>query len=245
MSLDHPAALSPPISDSWETLADGLLIQRLALHRADIQAALPLAPGECLLPAETSPASLLARPVPAPAAGLALVNAAGLAYWTGLPQQDGVDGVSPLPPAVQELAALLTAGCADQITDAVSAVCGAAAWWTGAFAAIRYDGGHHRTLADVTTPVSLAALERTAQLVALGTATRVLRRVLQQTGDADESVRTAFCRTIAETVVAESDVEPLVEELGELRLADLLVNTAPWRGRHTAYRSGLGSGQVE
>lgn len=245
MSLDHPAALSPPISDSWETLADGLLIQRLALHRADIQAALPLAPGECLLPAETSPASLLARPVPAPAAGLALVNAAGLAYWTGLPQQDGVDGVSPLAPAVQELAALLTAGCADQITDAVSAVCGAAAWWTGAFAAIRYDGGHPRTLDDVTTPVSLAALERTAQLVALGTATRVLRRVLQQTGDADESVRTAFCRTIAETVVAESDVEPLVEELGELRLADLLVNTAPWRGRHTAYRSGLGSGQVE
>ncbi|MFF2226939.1 hypothetical protein ACFVV7_26900 [Streptomyces globisporus] len=245
MSLDHPAALPPPVSDSWEVLADGLLTQRLALHHADIQAALPLTAEASLLPAEASPALLLARPETAPASALILVDAAGLGFWTALPQRYGVDGASPLVPSVQQLGATLAADCSGRVADAVLAVCGAAGWWTGAFAAIRYNGGHPRTGADVTTPVSLAVLEHTTRLVALGMTTRLLRRFLQVTGDADETLRAAFCRTIAETVVAESTIDGLVEELGELRLADLLVNTAAWRGRHTAYRSGLGSGQVE
>ncbi|MFJ1662351.1 hypothetical protein [Streptomyces anthocyanicus] len=245
MSLDHPAALSPPVSDGWEILADGLLTHRLLLHQADMQAALRRTPGECLLPEEATPAKLLARPAPVRTTALPLVDAAGLRYWTALPQQYGGDGISPLAAVGQRLAGFLTAECADPVTDAISAVCGAAVWWTGAFAAIRYSGGHPRTFDDVTTSVSLTALERTVHLVALGRATRVLRRHLQQAGDADETLRAAFCRAVTAAIVAEPGIPSLVEGLGELRLTDLVVNTTPWRGQHTAYRSGLGSGQVE
>jgi hypothetical protein len=249
MPLDHPAALPPPVSDAWEVLNDGLLIQRIHLHQEDIRAASVLSPGECLLPEGVSPAALLARPLPAPEAALPLVHAAGLRAWVALPQRLGHADTAPAGPLAQvaaDTAATMTGGQGgDVLTQAVRGVCAAAAWWTGAFAAIRYTGGHHRSLEDVTAPLSLDVLTETTRLVALGSATRVLRRHLQQTGDTEEGARTAFCRAVTEVIVAEPDIPGLVEELGELRLADLLVNALPWRGRHTAYRSGLGSGQVE
>ncbi|MER5985760.1 hypothetical protein [Streptomyces sp. NPDC001787] len=248
MSLDHPAALPPPVTDAWESLADGLITQRLHLHLPDIQTALGLGTAECLLPAGAHPAALLARPVPLPGAARPLVEAAGLRAWTVLPQRFGGPAQASTPPLAatgHELAVLLAAGCGTPVEEAVTAVCDAAVWWTGAFAAIRHTGGHHRTLADVTAPVSLEVLNRTARLLALGAAARVLRRSLQHRGDGDDALRNAFCRAVTEAIVAEPGIPALVEDLGELRLADLVVNALPWRGRHTAYRSGLGSGQVE
>ncbi|MGC5263996.1 hypothetical protein ACPXCO_23560 [Streptomyces cyaneofuscatus] len=249
MPLDHPAAFPPPVSDAWEMLNDGLLIQRIYLHQQDIRTSSVLSPGECLLPKGASPAALLARPLPAPEATLPLVQAVGLRAWVTIPQHLGHADTAPASPLAQvtaDTAATTTGSRSDDVlAQAVRAVCAAAAWWTGAFAAIRYTGGHHRSLEDVTAPLSLDALTETTRLVALGSATRVLRRHLQQTGDAGEEARTAFCRAVTEVIVAEPDIPGLAEELGELRLVDLLINALPWRGRHTAYRSGLGSGQVE
>lgn len=230
------------LSDSWEALTDGLHVQRLHLHQNEIRQAGERTAAECLLPDELPPAALLARPRP-PGDTIAELRA-----WVTLPQTFTVrtaagPGRNPLAETGQTLTDALATGTS--IDDELAAVCAASVWWVGAFAAIRYTGGHHRTLADVTTPVSPDALRRAVHVVALGAATRVLRRALQRDGDGDAALRMSFCRSITEAVVVEPGLPALVEELGELRLADLVTNALPGRGRHAAYRSGLGPGQAE
>ncbi|NEC65904.1 hypothetical protein G3I41_14840 [Streptomyces sp. SID9727] len=130
------------------------------------------------------------------------------------------------------------------VRAAVAAVCAASAWWVGAFAVIRHLGVHHTTLQPVDSEIALETLQSATSIVALGTAQRILAEQLR-TAAADEAVRMAYCRAITESIVIESRLPELLEELGELRLVDLVSTSIPWRGRFTKYAGGTGAGQVE
>ncbi|MGV9266565.1 hypothetical protein ACWDRR_18125 [Kitasatospora sp. NPDC003701] len=244
--------LRPPrpggVADGWEALSDGLAVQRIHLHRAELEDASGKGAAECGLPAQAVPLALLQQPEPTADAATPIVTAAGLLALVTVPQQVGrTTGTSPLAPAARSVAEAVLAGTPQSpVADAVLAVCEAAAWWVGAFAVLRHLGGHHITIEDdVTDTVPLATLTGATHAVALGSALRVLRRHLQQNGDGDPEVRAAYCRAVTEAIVTEASMPALLESLAELRLVDLVGNALPWRGQFLKYRSGLGAGQVE
>ncbi len=244
--LRHPRPVG--VADGWEALSDGLAVQRIHLHRAELDAAAGKRAAECGLPAQVVPLTLLRQPEPLVATATPIVAAAGLLALVSVPQQVGrTSGTSPLAPAARSVAEALLADTArGPVAEAVHGVCAASAWWVGAFAILRHLGGHHITIDDdVTDTVPLATLTEATHAVALGSALRVLRRHLQQNGDGDPEVRDAYCRAVTEAVVAEAGMPALLESLAELRLVDLVGNALPWRGQFLKYRSGLGTGQVE
>ncbi|MFG2847989.1 hypothetical protein ACGF12_33190 [Kitasatospora sp. NPDC048296] len=249
MALEHPPPSCPvAVSDGWEKLADGLAVQRIHLHRRELENALGKGVAECGLPAQASPLALISRPLPPPDAAVADVSAAGLLPFVTVPQQigRGTDG-GPLVAPARAVAQMLTAGgLEDAAAQGIEAVCAASAWWVGAFAVLRHRGGHHVHIDDdVTDTVALTTLVDATHAVALGAATRVLRRRLQLTGDGNPQMRDGYCRAVTEAIVTEPTLPALLESLGELRLVDLVANALPWRGQYLKYRSGLGAGQVE
>ncbi|NUK32260.1 hypothetical protein HRW12_00415 [Streptomyces lunaelactis] len=127
---------------------------------------------------------------------------------------------------------------------AVQAVSTASAWWIGTFAAIRHLGVHHSTLQPVADEVSVDVLRTATRTVALGASARVLQHHLRTTGG-DQEIQLAYCRAVTEGIVCESSLPALLEDLGELRLVDLVATSMPWRGRFTKYAGGTGAGQVE
>ncbi|MGW0731805.1 hypothetical protein [Streptomyces sp. NPDC002851] len=125
----------------------------------------------------------------------------------------------------------------------MTAVCDAAAWWVGFFSVVRHRGVHHLTLEPHPRPLPIQALHAAVRTVAIGMATRVLEATLG--ADKSRDVRAAYCRAIEAGIDAEREMQELLEELGELRLVDLVSTTARWRGRFTKYAGGTGAGQVE
>ncbi|MFD7866014.1 hypothetical protein [Streptomyces sp. NPDC059783] len=245
MSLAPP---SPNLHRSWEALADGLQVQRLALHLPQLrEQLLTLPPGVTLL-AQTPPSMLTARPaaLSEPAAE-AVVDQAGLQHWLRLPAAYGTAdaATNPLAASADQVTDTLLEGVTDPaVRAAVAAVCTASAWWVGAFAVIRHLGVHQSSLQPVRSAIALETLHSATSIVALGTAQRILAEQLR-TPAADEAVRMAYCRAITESIVVESRLPELLEELGELRLVDLVSTSIPWRGRFTKYAGGTGAGQVE
>lgn len=243
--------LSPPgpnLSAYWETLADGLQVQRLALHLPQLREQLLAPPSSIALFAQTPPSALTARPAPlADASAEAVIGQAGLQHWLHMPAEYGTTdaGTNPLAASADQVADTLLGGVTDPVVRvAVAAVCTASAWWTGAFAVIRHLGVHHTSLQPVDTAITLKTLQSATSIVALGTAQRTLSEQLR-TASADETVRMAYCRAITESIVVESRLPELLDELGELRLVDLVSTSIPWRGRFTKYAGGTGAGQVE
>ncbi|MFF2142159.1 hypothetical protein [Kitasatospora sp. NPDC058190] len=236
------------MADSWERLADGLIVQRIHLHRRELEDAVDKGAAECGLPAQAAPLALISRPAPPPDAALPVVAAAGLLPFVTVPQQIGrATDTGPLAAPARRVAQALTAdGLEEAVAQGIEAVCDASAWWVGAFGVLRHLGGHHVHIDDdVTDIVALPPLTDATRAVALGAATRVLRRRLQRAGDSDPRLRTAYCRAVTEAIVTEAGMPALLESLGELRLVDLVANALPWRGQFLKYRSGLGAGQVE
>ncbi|MFF4863496.1 ATP-binding protein [Streptomyces sp. NPDC001231] len=251
-TLDEGArvSLSPPglnLYASWEALADGLQVQRLALHLPQLREQLITPPGDVALFARTSPGALTTCPAAlAGPAAEAVIDGAGLAHWLRLPAEYGTAdaGTTSLTVSAEQVADTLLQGVTEPVAHAaVAAVCAASAWWVGAFAVIRHLGVHHTSLQPVDTAVCLETLEDATRIVALGTAQRILAQYLR-TAD-DETVRLGYCRAITESIVVESRLPTLLDELGELRLVDLVSTSIPWRGRFTKYAGGTGAGQVE
>ncbi|MER7668171.1 hypothetical protein ABTY61_06855 [Kitasatospora sp. NPDC096128] len=249
MALEHPPPPCPvAVADGWEQLVDGLAVQRIHLHRRELEDALGKGAAECGLPAQAAPLALVSRPAPPPDTAVPVVVAAGLLPFVTVPQQIGrATDTGPLAASARAVAQMLTTdGLEEAVAQGVEAVCAASAWWVGAFAVLRHRGGHHIHIDDdVTDTVALTVLTDATRAVALGAATRVLRRRLQRAGDGDPRLRTAYCRAVTEAIVTEPGLPALLEGLGELRLVDLVVNALPWRGQFLKYRSGLGAGQVE
>ncbi|MEV5011330.1 hypothetical protein [Streptomyces sp. NPDC055692] len=245
MSLSPPG---PTLYASWEALADGLQIQRLALHLPQLREQLLTPPSDVALFLQTSPSALTACPavLAEPVTG-AVIDGAGLAHWLRLPAEYGTAdaGTNPLAPGADQVGDTLLEGVTDPVVRAaVAAVCAASAWWVGAFAVIRHLGVHHASLQPVSTAVTLETLKSATSIVALGTAQRILAEHLR-TVVADESVRLSYCRAIVESITVESTLPSLLDKLGELRLVDLVSTSIPWRGRFTKYAGGTGAGQVE
>ncbi|MFG3153940.1 hypothetical protein ACGF7W_18090 [Streptomyces sp. NPDC048219] len=240
--------LSPNLYGSWEALADGLQVQRLALHLPQLREQLLTPPPSVTLLAQAPPSMLTTRPAAlAEPAAEAVVAQAGLQHWLRLPAAYGTAdaGTNPLAASADQVADTLLEGVTDPaVRAAVAAVCAAAAWWVGAFAVIRHLGVHHSSLQPVDSEIALETLQSATSIVALGTAQRILAEQLR-TAAADEAVRMAYCRAITESIVIESRLPELLEELGELRLVDLVSTSIPWRGRFTKYAGGTGAGQVE
>ncbi|WP_199807424.1 hypothetical protein [Streptomyces sp. NRRL F-5650] len=245
MSLSPPC---PNVHASWEALADGLQVQRLVLHLPQLREQLLTPPSNVALFAQTPPSALTARPAPlAEPSVKAVIDQVGLQHWLRLPVEYGTTdaGTSPLAASADQVADTLVEGVTDPVVrSAVAAVCTASAWWVGAFAVIRHLGVHHTSLQPVESAIVLETLQSATSIVALGTAQRILAGHVQ-TGVADEAVRMAYCRAITESVVIENRLPELLEELGELRLVDLVSTSMPWRGRFTKYAGGTGAGQVE
>ncbi|MFK0154294.1 hypothetical protein ACIQVK_19740 [Streptomyces sp. NPDC090493] len=245
MTLSPP---SPNLCASWEVLADGLQVQRLVLHLPQLREQLRTPPASIALFTQTEPGALAARPAPlAEPSADAVIGQAGLQHWLSLPAEYGTTGAgtNPLTASADRVAGILLAGVTDPgVRAAVAAVSVASAWWVGVFAVIRHLGVHHSSLQPVDTAISLQTLESATSVVALGAAQRVLAAHLR-TASVDEAVHVAYCRAITESIVVESRLPELVEELGELRLADLVSTSIPWRGRFTKYAGGTGAGQVE
>ncbi|MFE9503320.1 hypothetical protein ACFYO6_12465 [Streptomyces anthocyanicus] len=193
-------------------------------------------------------AALVARPTEVPTAqALALTDAAGLSAWVDLPAEHGRSdaAVNPLASATEDVHALLLPGVTDDaLRGAVRAVAAASAWWGGAFAAIRHLGVHHSSLTPIKDTVGPDTLREAVRVVALGTAQRVLAHQLRHDAS-EEAVRLAYCRAVTEGIVIEPTLPALLEELGELRLVDLVTTSIPWRGRFAKYAGGTGAGQVE
>ncbi|MCX2971687.1 MULTISPECIES: hypothetical protein [Streptomyces] len=241
---------SPPLAHAWQTLADGLLTQRLHLHLDEWRAA--VAEEQALPDVPGADVSVLAqRPAPLPAgheSATALLEDAELGFWWELPQRHGAESRNrrgALRRAADTAAQKLLAeqpGAA--WSDAVTAVSSAAAWWVGFFAVIRHRGVHHNTLEPHPGPLHEQALGTAVSVVAHGMATRVLEAALRNSDDAP-ALRAAYCRAVEAGICAEPGLPRLVDELAELRLVDLVSTTARWRGRFTKYNGGTGAGQVE
>ncbi|GGS94924.1 hypothetical protein [Streptomyces chromofuscus] len=241
---------SPPLAHAWQTLADGLLTQRLHLHLDEWRAAvaeekaLPDVPGADVSMLAQRPSPLLASDESA----RALLEDAGLRFWWELPQRHGAESrnqCGALHRAADTAAQNVLAGQPGAAwSDAMHAGSAAAAWWVGFFAVIRHRGVHHITLEPHPGPLHERALGTAVGVVAHGMATRVLETALRDSDD-DPALRAAYCRAIEAGVCGEPELPSLVDELAELRLVDLVSTTARWRGRFTKYAGGTGAGQVE
>ncbi|MET8538473.1 hypothetical protein ABZV67_44050 [Streptomyces sp. NPDC005065] len=243
-----PPHAAPTLYESWEALADGLHVQRLALHLPQLRDQLSTTAAEASAATGMSPGALIARPAELddPQAQ-ALIDGAGLSGWVHLPVEHGMPDTvaSPLAGAAEHIESLLLHGVPDEMLRAtVSAVSAASAWWVGAFVAIRHLGVHHARLTPIDDTVSLDTLREAVRVVALGTAQRILSHHLRHDAT-DEAVRLAYCRAVTEGIVTEPTLPALLEELGELRLVDLVATSIPWRGRFMKYAGGTGAGQVE
>jgi hypothetical protein len=244
VSLSAPA---PTLYACWETLADGLHVQRLALHLPQIREQLHGSPARTPS-TQVAPEILLAAPsaltdLPA----RRLIADAGLEHWLRIPAEHATaaDGPNPLRQAADQAVDSLLGDVPDSaVRAAVTAVGAASAWWVGAFAVIRHLGVHHETLQPVTDLAQVETLTEATRIAALGVMQRVLIADLR-TGHADDSVRRAYCRAVTDSVIAETQLPGLIGRLGELRLADLVATSIPWRGRFTKYAGGTGAGQVE
>lgn len=240
---------SPPLAHAWQTLADGLLTQRLHLHLDEWRAA--VAEEKALPDVLSADVSVLAqRPSPLPAgdeSAMALLEDAGLGFWWELPQRHGA-GSRNRRGALHRAADTAAQNLAEQsgaaLCGAVTAVSAAAAWWVGFFAVIRHRGVHHITLEPHPGTLHEQALGTTVGTVAHGMATRVMEAALRGSVD-DPTLRAAYCRAIEAGICAEPELPRLIDELAELRLVDLVSTTARWRGRFTKYAGGTGAGQVE
>ncbi|MEU0663386.1 hypothetical protein [Streptomyces lavendulocolor] len=143
---------SPPLAHAWQTLADGLLTQRLHLHLDEWRAA--VAEEQALPDVPGADVSVLAqRPSPLRAGDESvkvLLADAGLGFWWELLQRHGAESRNrrgALPHAADSAAQnLLAEQSGAAWSDAVTAASGAAAWWVGFFAVIRHRGAHHITL---------------------------------------------------------------------------------------------------
>jgi hypothetical protein len=241
---------SPPLAHAWQTLADGLLTQRLHLHLDEWRAA--VSEENALPDVPSADVSVLARyPSPLPTgdeSAMALLEDAGLDFWWELPQRHGAESRSrrgALHRAADTAAQnILAEQSGAAWSDAVTAVSAAAAWWVGFLAVIRHRGVHHITLEPHPAPLHEQALETAVSVVANGMATRVLEAALRNSDD-DPALRAAYCRAIEAGICVEPELPRLVDELAELRLVDLVSTTARWRGRFTKYAGGTGAGQVE
>ncbi|MFG3225159.1 hypothetical protein ACGF07_10300 [Kitasatospora sp. NPDC048194] len=249
MRTTSPAeeSTAPSLRAAWQTLADGLLIQRLQLH---IEEWREIAQAGGSLPdiSGVPVAGLALRPtsVPGPEAQT-LLQHARLSYWWSYPQQHGADGdasaVGTVRAAEQARKRLLADGAAAPWVEAVIAACEASAWWVGFFAVIRHRGVRHLTLEPNPGPIPAQVLEGAVSAVAYGMAGRVLAAALR--AQDDERTRRAFCEAITASIEVERTLPALLDELGELRLVDLVSTTAVWRGQFTKYAGGTGAGQVE
>ncbi|GLW58769.1 hypothetical protein Kpho01_67800 [Kitasatospora phosalacinea] len=237
----------PSLRAAWRTLADGLLIQRLHLH---VQEWRELVQSSGSLPdlGGVPVAALAARPshVPGPQAQEVLAGA-GLTYWWSLPQLHGVDADPDsgriLGAAEQARQRLVAEGAAQPWAEALRAVCEASAWWVGFFAIIRHRGVRHLTLEPNPEAIRAQVLDSAAGAVAYGMADRLLASALQTRDDV--SARGAYCEAVSAGIEIERTLPALLEELGELRLVDLVATTVVWRGQFTKYAGGTGAGQVE
>lgn len=230
----------------WQILADALHVQRLHLHlpewRETVEGGGPLPD---VTPAVTG-AHLSGRPNGAGTLSDALVTAAGLADWSAVATTHGLDQplAGPLASVASDLAARVIGDLpGNDVRRAGAVVTEAAAWWVGFFTVVRHRGLHHRELTPVQDTIELATLERAARAVALGALTRVLGAHVRASDD--DKTRAAYCRAVAEGVVTEAEMPELVESMGELRLADLVTMSVPWRGQFTKFAGGTGAGQVE
>ncbi|WP_051847190.1 ATP-binding protein [Streptomyces sp. NRRL F-5053] len=85
-----PPAAAPARNEAWEALADGLHVQRLALHREQLHEVVTAAPADVTLFTQASPAALTLRPdSPDGPQDLAAVTRAGLAHLVSLPAEHG------------------------------------------------------------------------------------------------------------------------------------------------------------
>ncbi|MFI0219897.1 hypothetical protein [Streptomyces lydicus] len=246
--MPQPPSPTPfTITHAWRTIADGLLIQRAALHIEHIKAVVRDPGLEIALFKEAAPSALSAVHTPqvTPEAQ-EYIALAELGFWIDVPQEYGTVGANPLHPAAGIAYTLIGEEDNPQhpALAAVEAVAAAAAWWVGAFATVRHLGVHHRRLNPITTPTSLATLSEAVQAVTIGIASRILTEAARTAPD-DETVRRAWCRAITEGIVREPSIQPLLDNLEELRLVDLVTLYTPWRGQFTKYAAGTGAGQVE
>ncbi|MEV8128640.1 hypothetical protein AB0P07_32105 [Streptomyces sp. NPDC085944] len=245
-----PPHAAPTLYESWEALADGLQVQRLALHLPQLRDQTSARRAETSAVSGTISSALVARPAAlSDPPALALVEAANLSAWVNLPSEHGTPGTvaSPLARAAEQVDVLLLDGVTDEpLREAVRAVSAASSWWVGAFAAIRHLGVHHARLTPIeaSDTVSLDTLRAAVRVVALGTAQRILIHHLRHDAT-DDAVRLAYCRAVTEGIVTEPSLPALLEQLGELRLVDLVSTSIPWRGRFMKYAGGTGAGQVE
>ncbi|MFJ1707180.1 hypothetical protein [Kitasatospora sp. NPDC088346] len=228
----------PTVRDTWQALADALHVQRAHLHLEQWRKAAALPAGQLALPAELDPADLVSRPALVVPVDDILIRAAGLQPWITVPQQLGLHRVAAggLTSAVDEVAWLLAEGLDGATEAAVHGASRASAWWVGVFAVIHHESGRTATL---------PMLQNAARAVALGSTIRVLRAALRHQGEEDRELRAAYCRAVAESVVLEPTLPDLLQEIGGMRLTDLVTTSVPWRGQFTKYQSGTGAGQVE
>lgn len=238
---------APPLREAWQVLADGLVIQRLHLHIEEWREVVEN-PGSLPDISGAPVAALGQRPSrpPSPEAQQLLASA-GLTYWWNLPQSHGLDRAPDA--GVTQHGSAQTAqrlvGClpVTSWTEAVIAACEASAWWVGFFAVIRHRGVRYLSLEPKPAPIHAQVLSSAARAVALGTSSRVLAAQLRSTDG--EAVRRAYCEAITSGIEVERELPALLDELGELRLVDLVTTTVPWRGQFTKYAGGTGAGQVE
>lgn len=225
-------------------LGDALSVQRVYLHRdesAEVTASGGPAPG---VDGVEDASGLIAAAPTAPTRDL--LSTAGLTAFVAVAAENSLAGTAANPlekPAITHVEQI--AGGHPSLSAPIRTVGSAAAWWVGFFATIRHRGVHHVTLTPVTSAVTVQTLSHAARIVALGAALRLAEAHLRCREKPDPGGERVYCAAVAASVQAERRLPELIEELGELRLVDLVTLAIPWRGRFTKYAGGTGAGQAE
>lgn len=245
----------PSIQQSWLAMANGLHVQRVDLHVAEWR---QLVEDKATLPdvgdgmrarqfagaRSVGPADESGRP-----AGRSHCGPESpwvdTAVRRRLASGDGDPIGNPLSESADARATGLVEASGRAWAHSVRAACASAAWWVGFFTVIRHRGVHHVTLHQDKPRVTLAVLHEATDVVALGLGLRALEAHLRQVGVTDGDAIAAYCRAITATIAVEARLPGLLDDLGELRLVDLVTLSVPWRGRFTKYSGGTGAGQVE
>lgn len=230
----------------WLALHDGLQFQRVSLHLAEWRQVATQGAAVPGLPSTYDAATLAATPSAPPSPVTASLRTAGLEPWVTVPVRHGITAalVNPLAGPAEETGRQIAGDASDIWAEAARSVSRASAWWIGFFTLIRHRGVHHSLLTPVTGVVASEAIQEAARVLALGLSLRVVEAHLREEPDVMPA-RRAYCRALTASMALEGRMPLLLEELGELRLVDLVSASIPWRGRFTKFAGGTGPGQVE
>lgn len=231
-----------PIETIWADLFDGLLAQRVSLHKEEwlvahnSDASVPLVEPPCSVRHLCSSWPMYRI---TGADELIVRYGMGRLLTTATRYQARCTGASPLAPSLAGVDVILYQS-AEPLRSSLVVLRACALWFVGFFASLRSRGRHHISRARITDYTDLDTLGTAARLVTTGFCLRLVGRSLAETAATE-----TLCGLVSLAVDDEPLIPIVIDSLMEIRLVDLVRCASVSRWQFDAYRSGMGPGQSE